>query len=67
MELYERIETIVVQGEEEGDIVIETKQYEQSTKMFVDNDTNMKLQSLLLENRMRMINFNLFAETLTKL
>ena len=67
MELYERIETIVVQGEEEGDIVIETKQYEQSTKMFVDNDTNMKLQSLLLENRMRMINFNLFADTLTKL
>ena len=65
--MYERIETIVVQGEEEGDIVIETKQYEQSTKMFVDNDTNMKLQSLLLENRMRMINFNLFAETLTKL
>ena len=39
VELYERIETVVVQGEEEGDIVIETEQYEQSTKMFVDDDT----------------------------
>ena len=38
-ELYERIETVVVQGEEEGDIIIETEQYEQSTKMFVDDDT----------------------------
>ena len=39
VELYERIETVVVQGEEEGDIIIETEQYEQSTKMFVDDNT----------------------------
>ena len=38
--VYERIETVVVQGEDEGDIIIETEQYEKSENMFevqVDN------------------------------
>jgi len=33
-EVYERIETVVVQGEDEGDIIIETEQYEKSENMF---------------------------------
>merc|ERR1711874_230343 len=32
--VYERIETVVVQGEDEGDIIIETEQYEKSENIF---------------------------------
>ena len=38
-ELFERIETVVVAGEDGGDITIETEQYEQSSRMFVDDDS----------------------------
>jgi len=37
-ELYERIETVVVQGEDEGDIVIETGEYEESHDVFEVQD-----------------------------
>ena len=38
-EIYERIETVVVQCEDEGDIIIETEQYQKSNKMFTDDNT----------------------------
>eukprot|EP00092_Neocalanus_flemingeri_P023228 GFUD01025185.1.p1 GENE.GFUD01025185.1~~GFUD01025185.1.p1 ORF type:complete len:865 (+),score=198.60 GFUD01025185.1:50-2644(+) len=37
-EIYERIETVVVQGEEEGDIIIETGEYEESHDIFEVED-----------------------------
>jgi len=37
-EMYERIETVVVQGEEEGDIVIEAGEYEESHDIFEVED-----------------------------
>jgi len=37
-ELYERIETVVVQGEDEGDIIIETGEYEESHDVFEVQD-----------------------------
>eukprot|EP00090_Calanus_glacialis_P017859 TRINITY_DN27712_c0_g1_i1.p1 TRINITY_DN27712_c0_g1~~TRINITY_DN27712_c0_g1_i1.p1 ORF type:complete len:862 (-),score=195.38 TRINITY_DN27712_c0_g1_i1:91-2676(-) len=37
-ELYERIETVVVQGEDEGDIIIETGEYEESHDIFEVED-----------------------------
>jgi len=37
-EVYERIETVVVQGEEEGDIIIETGEYEESHDIFEVED-----------------------------
>lgn len=37
-ELYERIETVVVQGEDEGDIIIEAGEYEESHDVFEVED-----------------------------
>ena len=37
-ELYERIETVVVQGEDDGDIIIETGDYEESHDVFEVED-----------------------------
>ena len=34
--VYERIETVVLQGEDEGDIIIETEQYEKSEMFEVE-------------------------------
>ena len=34
--VYERIETVVVQGEDEGDIIIETEQYQKSEMFEVE-------------------------------